>query len=91
LTAFAFSGDGSGAAKWTFNPTQIAATGNSDIIFFASPNPPTIHTSGMTGGHSSSAFTGVALPSPIPEPATVTLGLIGALGLVAARRILRKQ
>ncbi len=71
-------------AKWTFSTALDASTGFSNILYFTSPYGPTFNTASISGGGTNLASS--TLPSPVPEPATVTLAAIAAACLLAARR-----
>jgi hypothetical protein len=71
-------------AKWTFSTAIDAGTGFSNILFFTSPYSPQFNTASISGGGTNLASS--TLPSPIPEPATVTLAAVAAACLLAARR-----
>lgn len=79
-------------ARWTFSSTGANDLGigdHSDILIFASPNPPQWKTSSITG---TGATAGSALlPTPVPEPATYALAAIGAICLFAVRSLRRRH
>jgi hypothetical protein len=72
------------SASWSFGPLNIGA--NSDILFFTMPYSPTNRPGGVQGGHGT--IDSESLPSPTPEPATITL-LGSALLLIGGHRVRR--
>jgi hypothetical protein len=77
---------GTTSATWSFGPLNIGA--NSDILFFTMPYSPTYRPGGVQGGHGTIASE--SLPSPTPEPATISL-LASALLLIGGHRFLRRR
>lgn len=72
-------------ARWTFNsPLLPATTGFSNILFFTSPFGPQWNNAAISGGGSQINTT--SLPSPVPEPATLTLAAIALVFLLAVGR-----
>jgi hypothetical protein len=76
-------------AKWNFIAPALGSGGHSRVLYFTSQYEPHWRVSSMQG-----ALTTLAsdwLPSPIPEPTTYTLAVIGVLSLVSARYFRRRR
>lgn len=87
-SSFNFNPAASGSPKvnafWGFSLTTnaIALGDHSDILIFASPHAPDFKTSSILGEFATGAS--AMLPSPlVPEPGTVVLAAMAALGLLA--------
>ncbi len=75
-------------ARWSFSsPTLPVSTGYSTILFFTSPFGPQFNNAAISGGGNQINTT--TLPSPVPEPTTLTLAAIAVVSLFAARRLRR--
>ncbi len=75
------------SALWFFTSTTLAPGSHSDIVFFTSPFGPTMHSSSVLG-----SFTATAnLPSPVPEPGTITLSTIAVVCVLAASCLRRRR
>ena len=76
--------------KWTYSASSnhLVFGDHSDILYFASPYYP-ICRPGTIGGTSAAADTQL-VPSPAPEPGTLALATLAALGLIAARFFRRR-
>ena len=71
------------SAAWTFAPAGggvLSPTKNSDILFFASPQPPSWNNGGLIGGHTT--LDTHLVPSPVPEPSSVILMVMGVASLL---------
>lgn len=68
----------SSSAVGVFFTPNLLAPGYSPVLLFTNPNPPTFTFASVADGGQSSQKT---LPTPIPEPASLALGLltVGAL------------
>lgn len=78
---------GSSSARWGFGwigGNEVASDQASTVLVFSSPNGPAWDTATMMNG---GVPTPVGmLPSPIPEPTTMSLLAIGGLALIRRRR-----
>jgi len=84
LSRFVPLGDPKTQANWVFGNPTLSAGLHSDILFFTSPYAPRYIVSSIIGGNATSAS--AILPTPIPEPATLSLAALGLLGLLLWRR-----
>ena len=75
-------------AKWSYLG-GLANGLNSDILLFVSPFGPQFITSAMQGGHTTIAT--ASLPSPVPEPSSVTFIVSGLLSLLAAVQLRKRR
>jgi hypothetical protein len=75
------------SAKWSYN-NGLAIGAHSDILIFTSPFAPQLLLSSMQGGHATTASS--PLPSPVPEPATMTLSLVSSAALIGFARFRRR-
>jgi hypothetical protein len=72
------------SAKWDYLAANVLAVGaHSDILIYTSPKGPEFDNASIQGGSSLGAQR--LLPSPIPEPATLALGIIGGAVLLLSR------
>ena len=67
------------SAIWSYSG-EIDPTQHSDILYFTSPFPPTKITSSLYGAENVSRL----LPTPVPEPNTLVLGMMAALAMLLA-------
>jgi hypothetical protein len=75
---------------WQFNPSgQLPVGQASDILVFASPNPPSFKSSGISAQMAVGATN--LLPSPVPEPATIVLAGSAAVGLLVVQKLRRRR
>ena len=66
------------SAKWTYNPDPgVPNGGKSRILFFTSPNSPELDSATVLAG---SIADTQQLPSPVPEPTTLALAMLGLIG-----------
>ena len=82
--------DISGNANWDFSGDNIGTNEDSYILVFSSPNIPELGTGvGVTVDGGTFGLTTVPTPSatPLPEPGTLSLLLVGAFGLLSRRRL----
>jgi len=79
----AFIGATPNNAKWGFTTNTVPAGSHSDILLFTSVHGPQFRISSIQGGHTTIAS--AQLPSPVPEPSSIALSIVGALGLLVAR------
>ena len=89
LSQFIPSGNPKQAAKWSYTQTTLNIGQHSDILLFTSPFGPTTRQASMQGGDGAtipSAF----LPTPVPEPTSLVVALIGAVCLLAKRYARRR-
>ena len=89
LSRFVPLGDPKTQANWVFGNPTLGPGLHSDILFFTSPYAPRYITSSIIGGNATSAS--ATLPTPIPEPATLSLALLGLLGLLLRAAMRRAQ
>jgi hypothetical protein len=70
--------------KWIFTGGGFAPGANSDILIFVSPSAPKLMRASMVGANSTNdpSLT-PRLPSPTPEPGTLTLAILAVIGLAA--------
>jgi hypothetical protein len=74
-------------AKWNFVP-GLGTGLHSRILLFTSQYEPHMRISSMQG--SNTTLASQLLPSPIPEPATYALAIIGAASLLSVRYLRRR-
>ena len=89
LSQFVPSGNPKQAAKWSYTHTTLNINQHSDILFFTSPFGPTTILASMQGGDGAtipSAF----LPTPVPEPTSLMISIIG-MACVLAMRCARRR
>ena len=77
-----FSGSPATSARWFYNPTSLPLGAASQVLLFTSPHGPTFKTSSVQGGGLGASQ---PLPTPVPEPGTIALAILGCAGLLAAR------
>jgi hypothetical protein len=70
------------SAGWSFTGALLAPTMTSEILIFTSPHGPEFDTASLLGGINNTQM----LPSPVPEPTSVVLFILGAAALLAVRR-----
>jgi hypothetical protein len=75
-------------ARWSFTSGTFTVGLTSDVLYFASPNPPQWKTSSISGMNAT-AGSG-KLPSPVPEPAAWVLAAFGAACLLAVKCLRRR-
>src|SRR4029079_7940343 len=71
-------------ARWSFNPLLATGTGFSNILYFTSPFGPQNNNASISGG--GTQINSTTLPSPVPEPASMTLAAIAMVFLLAVGR-----
>jgi hypothetical protein len=76
-----------GSAIWSFNGISFGPGEHSSILLFSSSAPPVLAGSTITDHGSSTEV--LPVPTPIPEPASVLVWLIG-LGLCLAPAVSRR-
>lgn len=83
-------GDPKANVKWGWTATLIDAGIHSDILLFVSPHAPDFFNSSILGGIDAAS---AQLPSPTlaPEPSTLILAAMAAIGLLAAGFIRRRK
>ena len=74
----------SDSSQWNF-AGSIGTGQASGILFYSSPQGPEFGFSQVTAGTATTQQAN-SLPNPVPEPATLVLGLAAVLGLMARRR-----
>jgi hypothetical protein len=72
--------------KWTFAPTAVGSNGHSEILLFTSSYLPEFRDATVSGAFPDSASGLLPSPSSIhtPEPSTLVLAVVAAIGLLAA-------
>jgi len=76
------------SARWDYSTATVPIGGNTQILLFTSPKGPTLQSAGVQGGGVPSSN---VLPSPIPEPASWTLLVIGSVALAYRRVVARRR
>jgi hypothetical protein len=78
--------------RWTWLSGGLPLAQNSSILLFTSPFGPQMRNAAMTGGSGTNdQILTPRLPSPVPEPGTLALAILGGLGLMAARHRRRRS
>ncbi len=77
-------------AFWSFSqfPATLGFGQHSEVLIFASPNPPSFKVSSITGGFATGAS--ADLPSPVPEPGSLVLVAMALISLVGFRVFRRR-